>query len=83
MRPCLHSKPSPSLTARLFGVAPGGGRWRLWAFVLGSPGCRKWKQIFDEFVDYNNESARKGRNEKKRKRILREIGETKPRENTR
>lgn len=41
----------------------GEGEWRLWAFIiLGSLGSnRKWKQIFDEFVGYNNELGRKGR----------------------
>lgn len=61
-------------------MTQGGGEWRLWAFIiLGSLGSnRKWRQIFNEFVGYNNELKRKGRNQRRRKRILREIGETKP-----
>lgn len=61
-------------------MTQGGGQWRLWAFIiLGSLGSnRKWRQIFNEFVGYNNELKRKGRNQRRRKRILREIGETKP-----
>lgn len=48
-------------------MTQGGGEWRLWAFIilesLGSN--RKWKQIFNEFVGYNNELGRKGRNQRR------------------
>lgn len=84
MRPYLHNNQFV-LNCPIIWVTHGEGEWRLWAFIiLGSLGSdRKWKQIFEEFVGYNNELGRKGRIQRRRKRILREIGETKPRENTR
>lgn len=77
-----HGKPSSSSTARLFGVARGGGRRRSPRLALGSSGSRRWKQILDEFVGYEDEPGGKRSRERREEEGFRETGERKSRGNS-